>query len=126
MHDPGSALACGVNKSLFTSLSKSDQTLIKTACAWADELTMAEYNAKNGAALARLINDHGVKLEKFNDKVYDAFAQGAKEVYAEVEAHSDLAARTHASFLKGRKDIGAWTNLSDSPYIRQRNRALGL
>ena len=33
---------------------------------------MAEYNAKNGAALGRLINDHGVKLEKFNDKVYDA------------------------------------------------------
>ena len=126
MHEPGSALACGVNKSWFTSLSKSDQTLIKTACAWADELTMAEYNAKNGAALARLINDHGVKLEKFNDKVYDAFAQGAKEVYAEVEAHSDLAARTHKAFVKSRKEIGSWTNLSDSPYIQQRNRALGI
>ena len=34
------------------------------------------YNAKNGAALARLINDQGVQLEKFNDEVYDAFAQG--------------------------------------------------
>ena len=126
MHEPGSALACGVNKSWFTSLTKSDQTLIKTACAWADELTMAEYNAKNGAALARLVNDHGVKLEKFNDKVYDAFAQGAKEVYAEVEAHSDLAARTHKAFVKSRKEIGSWTNLSDSPYIQQRNRALGI
>ncbi len=126
MHEPGSALACGVNKSWFTTLSKSDQLLIKTACAWADELTMAEYNAKNGAALARLINDHGVQLEKFNDEVYDAFAQGAKEVYAEVEAHSELAAKTHASFLKARKEIGSWTNLSDSPYISQRNRALGI
>ena len=126
MHEPGSALACGVNKSWFTSLSKSDQILIKTACAWADELTMAEYNAKNGAALSRLINDHGVQLEKFNDEVYDAFAQGAKEVYAEVQAHSELAANTHASFLKARKEIGSWTNLSDSPYISQRNRALGI
>ena len=126
MHEPGSALACGVNKSWFTSLSKSDQLLIKTACAWADELTMAEYNAKNGAALSRLINDHGVQLEKFNDEVYDAFAQGAKEVYAEVQAHSELAANTHASFIKARKEIGSWTNLSDSPYISQRNRALGI
>ena len=126
MHEPGSALACGVNKSWFTSLSKSDQLIIKTACAWADELTMAEYNAKNGAALARLINDQGVQLEKFNDEVYDAFAQGAKEVYAEVQAHSELAANTHASFLKARKEIGSWTNLSDSPYISQRNRALGI
>ena len=126
MHEPGSALACGVNKSWFTSLSKSDQTLIKTACAWADELTMAEYNAKNGAALKRLVNDHGVKLEKFNDKVYDAFAKGAGEVYEEVQQHSDLAARTHKAFVKSRKEIGSWTNLSDSPYIQQRNRALGI
>ena len=126
MHEPGSMLACGCNKSWLTSLSKSDQAIIEGAASMENDVMMAEYNAKNGAALKRLINDHGVKLEQFNDKVYDAFAQGAKEVYAEVEAHSDLAARTHASFLKGRKDIGAWTNLSDSPYIRQRNRALGL
>ena len=45
--------------------------IIKTACAWADTTTMSEYNAKNGAALARLVNENGVKLEKFNDKVYD-------------------------------------------------------
>ena len=126
MHEPGSMLACGVNKSWFTSLTKSDQTIIKTACAWADEITMAEYNAKNGAALARLVNENGVKLEKFNDKVYDAFAKGAQEVYDEVQQHSDLAARTHAAFVKARKEIGSWTNLSDSPYISQRNRALGI
>ena len=40
---------------------------------------MAEYNAKNGAALARLVNENGVKLEKFNDKVYDAFAKVHKK-----------------------------------------------
>ena len=100
--------------------------IIKTACAWADEITMAEYNAKNGAALARLVNDHGVKLEKFNDKVYDAFAKGAAEVFDEVQQHSALAQKVHAAFVKGRKEIGAWTNLSDSPYISQRNRALGV
>ena len=126
MHEPGSMLACGTNKSWFTSLSKSDQMIIEAAAAMENDVMMAEYNAKNGAALDRLINDHGVKLEQFNDKVYDGFAKGAEEVFGEVQAHSDLAARTHASFLKGRKDIGAWTNLSDSPYIRQRNRALGL
>ena len=126
MHEPGSTLACGVNKSWFTSLSKSDQLIIKTACDWADTTTMAEYNAKNGAALARLVNESGVKLEKFNDKVYDAFAKGAAEVFDEVQQHSALAAKVHAAFVKGRKEIGAWTNLSDSPYISQRNRALGV
>ena len=126
MHEPGSTLACGVNKSWFTSLTKSDQLTIKTACDWADTTTMAEYNAKNGAALARLVNENGVKLEKFNDKVYDAFAKGAAEVFDEVQQHSALAQKVHAAFVKGRKEIGAWTNLSDSPYISQRNRALGV
>ena len=126
MHEPGSTLACGVNKSWFTSLTKSDQLTIKTACDWADTTTMAEYNAKNGAALARLVNENGVKLEKFNDKVYDAFAKGAAEVFDEVQQHSALAKKVHDAFIKGRKEIGAWTNLSDSPYISQRNRALGM
>ena len=126
MHEPGSALAAGCNKSWLTSLSKADQTMIEAASSMENDVMMAEYNAKNGAALARLINDHGVKLEKFNDKVYDAFAKGAAEVFEEVQASSDLAARTHKSFVKARKDIGSWANLSDSPYIQQRDRALGV
>ena len=126
MHEPGSMLSCGVNKSWFESLTKNDQLIIETACAWANEVTMAEYNAKNGAALQRLINDHGVKLEKFNNRVYDAFAKGAQELYKEVAAQDDLAARVNASFFKGLKEIGGWNALADSPYIEQRNRALGL
>jgi TRAP-type mannitol/chloroaromatic compound transport system, periplasmic component len=70
--------------------------------------------------------DHGVKLEKFSDKVYDGFAGAANEVFEETRASSGLAERVHSSFLKARKDIGSWTNLSDSPYISQRNRALGM
>ena len=126
MHEPGSMLACGTNKSWFTSLNKSDQLLIEAAAAMENDVMMSEYNAKNGAALARLINDHGVKLEKFSDKVYDGFAGAANEVFEETRASSGLAERVHTSFLKARKDIGSWTNLSDSPYISQRNRALGM
>ena len=99
MHEPGSALAAGCNKSWLTSLSKSDQLMIECAAAMENDVMMAEYNAKNGAALNRLINDHGVKLEQFSDKVYDAFAKGAEEVFAEVVAENDLCARTHASFV---------------------------
>ena len=126
MHEPGSMLACGCNKSWFTSLSKSDQLLIEACASTENDVMMSEYNAKNGAALARLINDHGVKLEKFSDKVYDGFGKAAEEVFEETRASSGLAERIHTSFLKARKEIGAWTNLSDSPYIQQRNRVLGM
>ena len=59
------------------------------------------------------------------DKIYTQ-PEWTAEVYEEVQQHSDLAARVHKAFVKARKEIGAWTNLSDSPYISQRNRALGI
>ena len=71
MHEPGSMLACGCNRSWLTSLSKSDQMIIEAAASMENDVMMAEYNAKNGAALNRLVNDHGVKLMEFSDKVYD-------------------------------------------------------
>jgi TRAP-type mannitol/chloroaromatic compound transport system substrate-binding protein len=60
MHEPGSTLACGVNKSWFTSLTKSDQLMIKTACDWADTTTMAEYNAKNGFVIPQIASRRNV------------------------------------------------------------------
>ena len=66
------------------------------------------------------INDNQTSMQFVIESLIDYFG------YAEVQAENDLCARTHASFLKARKDIGSWTNLSDSPYIRQRNRALGV
>ena len=93
MHEPGSMLACGCNKSWFMSLSKSDQLLIEACASTENDVMMSEYNAKNGAALERLINDHGVKLERFSDKVYDGFGKAAEEVFEETRASSGLAER---------------------------------
>lgn len=126
MHEPGSMLAMGFNASFWNSLSRSDQELIEAAAAMENDVMMAEYNAKNGAALAELIRDQGVELREFNDDVYDAFGEAAEEVFDEVRQHSDLANRIHESFLKGREEIGGWTNISDQAYVAQRNRVLGV
>jgi|TARA_B100000959_G_scaffold103318_1_gene108946 TRAP-type mannitol/chloroaromatic compound transport system substrate-binding protein len=126
MHEPGSMLACGCNKSWLTSLSKTDQAIIEAAATMENDVMMSEYNANNGAALARLIKDQGVKLREFNDDVYDSFAEASEEVYAEVVEHSDLAARIHNSFKTARSEIGGWGNLSDAAFLKQRNRALGV
>ena len=125
-HEPGSMLAAGCNKSWLTGLSKSDQLMIECAAAMENDVMMSEYNARNGAALDRLINDHGVKVMKFSNKIYDAFASGAEEVYEEVMASSDLAARTHKSMVQARKTVGGWLSLADAAYAVQRNRVLGV
>ena len=125
MHEPGAMLACGMNKTWWDGLSKSDQMMIEAASSMENDVMMSEYNYKNGAALKRLINDQGVKLRQFNDDIYDGFAEASEEVFAEVQEHSDLANRIHQSFVTARTDIGAWAEISDQAYLQQRNRALG-
>jgi len=126
MHEPGSMLSLGINKKFWDGLSKSDQTIITAAAETENSVMMSEYNAKNGASLAKLISDQGVKLRSFNDDIYDSFGDAAAEVFEEVQQHSPLAKKIHQSFLKSRGEVGAWAKISDQAYVAQRNRVLGL
>jgi TRAP-type mannitol/chloroaromatic compound transport system substrate-binding protein len=126
MHEPGSQLALGINKSWWGTLSKSDQAVIQAACNEENAGQMAETNANNGTYLNRLINDHGVELKSFSDEIYDSFGKAAEEVFAETREHSALAAKIHDDFAKTRADIGRWMLLADTGYTQQRNRVLGI
>ena len=126
MHEPGSMLAVGMNKKWWDGLSKSDQMTIEAAASMENDVMMAEFNAKNGESLAKLVNEQGVKLREFNDDVYDAFGEAAAAVFEETSKHSKLAARIHESFVNARKEVGSWMKISDQAYLNQRNRVLGL
>jgi len=123
-HEPGSALSLGINKKFWDGLSKSDQLIIEAASLMENDIMMAEYNAKNGESLAKLLKEQGVQLRRFNDDIYDAFGDAAAEVFAQVREHSALAKRIHDSFAKSRQDVGAWAKISDQEYMAQRNRVL--
>lgn len=125
-HEPGGFLSLGMNASWWGSLSKTDQIIITACCHQANDRLMAEYNANNGKFLTKLIDEHGVKLREFSDEIYDAFGEASAEVFEEVKGHSDLAKRIHGSFETARAEVGAWKNLSEASYYRQRNRVLGL
>ena len=126
MHEPGSMLSFGLNKSFWSKLSKTDQTIIEAAASMENDVMMSEFTAKSGSSLVTLIRDHGVKLRQFNDDVYDAFGEAAEEVFAEVRAHDELTKRVDDSFRAARKDYGAWTKISDQAFVAQRNRVLGV
>lgn len=125
-HEPGAMLAAGINKDFWESLSRSDQVMVEAAASMENDVMMAEYNAKNGAALAKLLKEQGVQLREFNDEIYDAFGEATKEVFAETVQHSALARRIHESFVKARTDIGGWQKIADASYLRQRNRVIGI
>ncbi len=126
MHEPGSTLALGMNSKWWGGLSKSDQLTIEAAASMENDVMMAEYNAKNGASLAKLISEQGVKLREFNDDIYDSFGEAAEEVFEGVRAHSALADKIHKSFVKYRQEVGGWMKISDAAYLKQRNRVLSL
>ena len=119
-------LALGMNKTWWEGLSKSDQLTIQAASHMENDIMMAEYNAKNGDSLDKLIREQGVQLKVFNDDVYDAFGEASEEVFDEARQHSELANRIHESFEKAGVNVGRWMNISDQEYLRQRNRVLGV
>ncbi len=125
-HEPGTLLSFGMNAEWWNGLSKTDQLVIEAATAAENDIMMAEYTAKSGSSLKKLIEEQGVKLRQFNDDVYDAFGEAAEEVFEGVRAHSDLANRIDQSFRKARSDFGAWSKISDQAYVAQRNRVLGV
>jgi len=126
MHEPGSQLTLGMNKSWWSKLSKNDQAIIEAAANEENARQMAETNANNGTYLTKLLKEHGVKLKRFNDETYDAFGKAAQQVFDETRQHSALAAKIHDSFAKTRDDVGRWSGLAEGAYIEQRNRVLKL
>ena len=125
-HEPGSSLTLQMNKKWWDKLSKTDQNIISAAAAEANELIFSEFNANNGAALTRLITQQGVQLREFSDDTYDAIGEAAEEVFDDVQKHSAMTKRIHASFVKARRDVGGWNKVADVAYVAQRNRVLGL
>ena len=123
-HEPGTLITLGCNKSWLTSLSKTDQMIIEHASTVQNERMLTEYNANNGAALQRLVNDHGVELREFNEDVIDAMGEAAEQLYEELAEGNELTGRILASFRKSRNEISGWLEKADSAFFTQRNRVL--
>ncbi len=124
-HEPGPTLGVGLNKGIWDKLSDSDKAIV-TSCARDENNNMyAEFMAKNGQALATLINEHGVQLKKFSDEIFDAFGTAAEEGVAKVAEHDDMAKRNYESYITTRKDLAGWTDISEQAYSMGRNRIIG-
>jgi TRAP-type mannitol/chloroaromatic compound transport system substrate-binding protein len=126
MHEPSAALAFGMNKSFWESLSDYEKAVIETCCNEEHAAQPEEASAKNGEYLAKLVNEHGVQVRTFSDDVWDAFGDAAEEVFAETRSHSDLAAEVNDHYQAAMREIGAWRAKAEITYSNQRNRILNI
>ena len=126
LHEPGTALTFGMNKSWWDSLPKSDQTLIEGLCHQTNFDLYTESTAKSGEWLHKFVTEQGVELRKFNEDIIDAFGEATQEVFEEVRQHSPLAKKIDDSFRQSMASVAGWLSVAEIEYFNQRNRVLGI
>ena len=125
-HEPGSGLAVGINQNWWDQQGDDVKALIEAACTAENDVMMAEFNANNGPALKRLIEEHGVQLIRFPDEVFGEIAQASEAVVASVGDGDDLGKRIFESYFAFRKQIAPSTRLSEEAYTQARFAALNI
>ena len=122
IHEPGAQLSVGVNLDVWSSLNETEQAIVRGACQWANNLSIAEYMHYNAEALNQLVERHGVELRTMPDDVLAAAASAAKDVLEETAQQDDLSARIFESFKASLRRSLAWSGVSDEAYMNVRRR----
>jgi TRAP-type mannitol/chloroaromatic compound transport system substrate-binding protein len=116
-HEPGTALALGINKRVWESFDEGDQRLIEIAAAGEYAISLAEFNTNNALALRQLRAEGTVKIRKFNDAMLKTFAEISKDVVAEAGSGDDLSRKIYRSHLEFRTLIAEWSDISEGAYL---------
>ena len=119
-HEPGSAQSLVVNKKLWDSLGPTDRSVIETAAAAENNLSLAEFTANNAAALEVLANDPAIQIRKFDDAILQSLGKLSGEVLADTSRKDELTRRVYDSFMKFRTAAVRWSEISDRSYLNAR------
>ena len=108
----GPVLHTMVNKEKWDSLPKQYQAVLTAACQAANCDMMASYDAKNPAALRRLV-DGGAVLRPFSQEILSACYEAAKSTYAEISSTNATFKKIYDQQLAFKRDSYLWMQLSE-------------
>ncbi len=121
----GAQLAVMCNTARYNALPKSYQAALQAAAAMVNGDMQAKYDARNPAALRRLVQG-GAQLRPFPVEVMEACFKAANELYAETSAKNADFKKVHDSYMAFRSDQVLWTQIAEYSFdtfmIRQRAR----
>jgi TRAP-type mannitol/chloroaromatic compound transport system substrate-binding protein len=121
-HEPGTTLEAMVNKQVFDALPKDLQSIVLNACKVVNQDMLAEYTARNPAALQTLLTEHGVDLRKYPDDVLIKLRELSNEVVAEIANKDDFSKRTYTSYQKFLTQAKEWSAISELAYLQARDQ----
>ncbi|WJW75479.1 TRAP transporter substrate-binding protein [Thiohalobacter sp. IOR34] len=119
-HEPGTTLECFINRKAFDALPKDLQQIVTHACRVANQDMLAEYTARNNAALQTLVDKHKVDLRRFPEPVMSRLKQLSDEVVAEIAAKDALSKKVYHAFRTFRDQVMAWHDVSERAYMAAR------
>ncbi len=114
-HEPGPTLATYINLSEYESLPADIQQAIQKASGRANLQMLADYDAKNGPALNRLV-EAGAQLRDFPDEVLVALEDAMNAIHEETAASNDFYGQVYQNFLGFRDGIRDWHRISEYAY----------
>ena len=116
--EPGPSLEIQVNLDEWNKLPEQYQEVLKTAAFAANATMMARYDAKNPAALSRLVNDADITMLPFPDDVMQAAEESAFGLYDDIAADDADFAAIFKEWSAFREAIQAWHGLAERGYLQ--------
>jgi TRAP-type mannitol/chloroaromatic compound transport system substrate-binding protein len=114
-----------INKAKWESLPKSYKAVIEAASSHANMDMLAKYDAKNPAALKRLVGG-GAQLRPFSQEILEASLKAANELYDEISAKNPDFKKMYESLRGFRNDEYLWFQVAEYSFdnfqIRARSR----
>ena len=110
--EPGPVIHFFVNKKEWDKLPKEYQEAFQAAAFEANVTMMAEYDHKNPAALAKLIQS-GVKVREFSSEILKATAKAAQDLYADEAGKNPEFRKIYTEYDKYRRTQSAWFSLAE-------------
>ncbi|MCW8329726.1 TRAP transporter substrate-binding protein DctP [Photobacterium sp. SDRW27] len=120
-HEPGTTLEALVNKKAFEKLPKDLQAIVLNATRVANANMLAEYTARNNAALGRLVKEHKVDLRPYPAEVLEQLKALSEQVVEEEAQKDAMSKKVYASYKAFRDQAVDWHELSEQSYLNARN-----
>lgn len=120
-HEPGTSFSVGFNKDVWESFTPGQRAMFEAAASAENDYMLAEFNARNGAALDTLINEHNVQLKRFPDEVMAEIGRVSGETIAALAQDNEEVKKVYDSFIDFRNKAKDWSNIAENAYYASRN-----
>jgi len=113
----GAQLDFYINKAAFNGLSSEYKAIVECAASHAHTTMQAMYDARNPAALKRLVAG-GAKVQAFPKSVMDSAYKEAMALYAELNDTNPAWKKIYADYSAFRKEQNLWFRFTEAQFDR--------